>query len=103
MPPARLGPFRRPVDAVLFQLTVKRLGKAGLGEADNFCAFQSKVLFQIFRLIMLHDGVMREIGENFRSAIFRDVGGDQDKVQFAFAAQQKQTALCPDHHRHLGK
>ena len=81
--------FRRPVDAVLFQLSVKRLGKAGLGEPDNLCAFQSKMLIQIFRSIMLDDGVVREIGENFCEAIFRDVGGDQDKVQFAFAAQQR--------------
>jgi hypothetical protein len=74
---------------VRFQLSVKRLGKARLSEPDNFCAFQSKVLFQIFRLVMLDDGIMRERGENFRPAIFRDVRGDQDKVQLAFAAQQR--------------
>ena len=81
--------FGRPVDAVLFQFSVKRLGKARLGKTNHFCAFQSKMLFQIFRLIMLDDGVMRELGENFRPAIFRDVRRDQDKVQFAFAAQQR--------------
>src|SRR5260370_12472603 len=37
---------------------------------------------------MLDDGVMRELGEDFYAGIFRDVCGDQDKVQFAFAAQQ---------------
>src|SRR5882672_9109740 len=84
-----LTSFRRLVDTVLFELSVKRLGKARLGKPNHFCAFQSKMLFQVFRLIMLDDGVMREGGENFRSAIFRDVCGDQDKVQLAFAAQQR--------------
>ena len=73
---------------MLLQFSVKRLGKARLGKPNHFCAFQSKVLFQIFRLIMLDDGVMRELGENFRPAIFRDVCGDQDKVQFAFSPEQ---------------
>src|SRR6266481_8057570 len=54
--------FGRPVDAVLFQFSVKRLGKARLGKTNHFCAFQSKMLFQMFRLIMLDDGVMRELG-----------------------------------------
>src|SRR2546426_2304118 len=73
----------RLVDPMLFKFRVKRLRQARLRKSDNFCAFQSEVLFQILSLIMLHDGVMGEFGENFRPAVFRDVSGDQDKVQFA--------------------
>src|SRR5882757_1630436 len=84
-----LTSFRRLVDTVLFELSVKRLGKARLGKPNHFCAFQSKMLFQIFRLIMLDDGVMRKLGQNLSPAILRDVCRDQDKVQLAFAAQQR--------------
>src|SRR5437867_12195085 len=37
---------------------------------------------------MLYDRVMSKFGEDFRPAVFRDVRGDQDKVQFAFTALQ---------------
>jgi hypothetical protein len=78
----------RFVDAVLFEFGVKRLGKAGFRKSHNLRPLQSEVFFQVLGLIMLHDGVVSEFGEDFRPAVFRDVGGDQDKVQFAFAALQ---------------
>src|SRR5206468_3199300 len=96
-PPAALGqnpalPSARSrhglVDAMLFQFCVKRLRKARLRKPNNFCAFQSEIFFQILSLIMLDDGVMSEFGKDFCPAAFRDVSCDEDKVQFAFAAEQ---------------
>ena len=77
---------------MLFQFSVKRLRKARLRKSDRFCAFETEVFFQIFRLVMLHDGVMSEFGEDFGAAVIRDVSGDEDEVQFAFAAEQGVTS-----------
>ena len=83
----------RLVDPMPLQFCVDRLREAGFLETNHFRASDPKKLLQIRLDVMLHNRVMREVSQNLRSAIFRNVASDQYEVQFAFAAPQR---LAPD-------
>ena len=78
----------RLVDPMLLQFGVDRLREAGFLETNHLRASDPKKLLQIRRDVILHNRVMREVSQNLRPAIFRNVASDQDEVQFAFAAPQ---------------
>jgi hypothetical protein len=77
---------------MFFELGVNRLRESPLLEAHNAGAFHSEKFLQIFARVMLHDGVMRELLQNFRAAVFRQVVRDEDEVKFALAASQRVAA-----------
>ena len=68
---------------------VYRLRKAGLLEADDFCAFDVKMLFEVGGTVMLNDGIMGKGRADFGKAVIGDVGSDQDEMETAFAAGEQ--------------
>jgi len=80
------------IDPRVFHLGVNRLRELGFGEANNLRAFYAKECVELGRSIFLDDGVVREIGEDFRATAFGEVGGDEHEMQFAFAAAERVAA-----------
>jgi hypothetical protein len=80
--------YHGAIDSVLFQFSVDRLREAGLLESNRLCAFDSEMFLQISRRVMLHNGVMCKVGEDFSQAVFRNIRGDEDEMKFALAPAQ---------------
>src|SRR5258708_7338924 len=93
----------RFLDAILLKLGIARLRQAGLRKTYHFGSFEPKKSSEIRRGVVLHDRVVREVRQNFGAAAFRQVVRDQNKVQFALAAQEclasDQQNARPDYER----
>jgi hypothetical protein len=76
------------IDPRLFHLGVNRLREIRFGEADDLCASDFKKCIQLGGGVFLDDGIMGEIFQNLRATAFREIGGDEDEMQFAFAATE---------------
>lgn len=55
---------------MLFQLSVNRLREARLGETYHLRALNIEKLFQVGLGVMLDNGVMHELIQNLRAAVF---------------------------------
>ena len=80
--------MQRLVDAIRLEFGVDGLREAGFGETDRLGAFDSKKFLQIRCCEMLHHGVIFEIQQDFRPDTFRNILGDQHKMQLALVVTQ---------------
>jgi len=74
---------------VLLQFGVNGLREARLRKANRFRAFDSEILFQVLRPVMLHHRVMLEVHQYLRADGFRDVFGDQHEMQLALVSPER--------------
>ena len=73
---------------MLFESGVNGLGETGFLEPDDFGSFQAEESFEFVGAVMLHHGIMFELGENFLSTVVGEVVRDENEMEFAFAAPQ---------------
>ena len=81
--------MQRLIDAVLLQLGVDGLRKAGFGETHGLGTFDGEESFQIRAGEILHDWVVGEIFQDFFAAGFGDVRGDEHKVELALIGAER--------------
>ena len=80
------------IDAVLPHFRINRLSEAGFLETNYLGRLDSEMFFEVGRVVMLHDWIMRKSGEDLSPAFFRDVGRDKNEMEPASAAAQSLTS-----------
>ena len=74
------------VQAVFLEFGVDGFGEAGLLEGDDLGGFQFEEGLEVRRCVVLEDRVVGVLGQDFLAAGLGEIGGDEDEVEFAFAA-----------------
>jgi hypothetical protein len=84
------------IDPGILHFCVNRLREAGFREADDFRPFDSEKCIQLGGGIFLDDRIVSKVGQYFRAAAFRKIGGNEHEMQFAFAAAKRIAANQQD-------